>query len=302
MQEFYSGPYDALPNFEEDEIQYFLQNPGSIIEVPPQQYPTVYPMLMKSHAIVPLSKLWSLELDDLDKNSEFGHLIEHIPTGLHYFVYKEEDGLGYYYKGVLDFKGSQSNPYDLVLVTQDYKRWIKSAINAPGTRIGGIPTNSEGIAYDELWPHLKDGRALSFLAQYELKDGRYIHIFRGNNLDDYDYTEMNDENEDPYACAVIEGAPIPNWIQMKAVETEKLPLIHSDVAYTLKPHNKAILPAPFWIQDDYTPGTGEYQFLIQIGDTDRLKDEMAFEWGDSGDLYIFIDPKTDRVKAIMQCS
>lgn len=301
MQEFYTGPYDALPFFETEEQQDFLKNPGSVLKVPPQEYPTVYPMVIKSHAIVPIDNLHLKKVHEIEEGTEVGYLIEHLVTGLHYFIYAENDS--YRAKGILDFQGSKEKPYDIALTGEEYRRWHRSALDVTGTRIGGIPLNSDGTPYSGLWPYLMDGRRLSFLAQYQVKDGRYIHIFIGHDFDEYDYTVMGDDYyEDPFACAVLEGGPVPEWIQMKSWQQEGLALVHPNDAYTLKRHNQEILPAPEWIQDDYTPGTGEYEFLIQIGNTDSLQDEMDFAWLGHGDLYIFADFETDRVKAIMQDS
>lgn len=301
MSKYFTGPYDALPNFETEEMQKFLKNPGSIIEIPPQTHPNVYPMRIKSHAIVPIDNLHFKEAHEIESSTLVGYLIEHIATELHYFIYAEED----YYraKGVLDFQGTKEEPYNIVLTGEEYRRWIRSKINVPGTRIGGMPLNCDGTPYNGLWPYLKDGRRLSFLAQYQVEDGRYIHIFIGHDFDEYDYTVMGDDYyEDPFACAVMEGGPVPPWIQMKSWEQEDLALVHPNDAYILRRYNQDILPAPEWIQDDYTPGTGEYEFLIQIGNTDSLQDEMDFAWCGHGDLYIFADLKADRVKAIMQDS
>lgn len=298
MSEYLHGPDNALPNFNNEGMQDFLNSLGSIINFEPDDAVSIYPNAIKNHAIVPVGNLLRKEEHEVDEESEFGYLIEHLATGLHYFIYKDEDG--YRYKGVLDFKGSKEEPYDIALTWEEHKRWIRTDLDSLGTRIGGIPLNSNGTPYSGLWPYLKDGRRLSFLAQYELEDGRYLHVFIGNDFDDYDYSDEGDE--DPYTCAVIEGGPVPSWIQMKSWEHEGLKLVHPDDAYTLQRDNTEILPAPEWIQDDYTPGTGEYKFLIQIGDTDDLDDKMAFVWGDGGDLYIFADLETNKVKAIMQCS
>ncbi|HSN50020.1 MAG TPA: hypothetical protein VLR52_02230, partial [Bacteroidales bacterium] len=113
MEEFYTGPYDALPFFETEEQQDFLKNPGSIIEVPPQVHPNVYPMVIKSHAIVSIDNLHFKEAHEIESSTLVGYLIEHLTTGLHYFIYAEED----YYraKGVLDFQGTKEEPYNIVL-------------------------------------------------------------------------------------------------------------------------------------------------------------------------------------------
>lgn len=322
MAEFLHGPDNALPDFNEKGMQDFLDKPGAVIDIQHREDKSIYPNAIKNHAIVPINNLHCKEAHEVDENSDTGYLIEHLATGLHYFVYKDQVSLdapawimdkeeyrqkalqeksSYRTRGVIDFKGTQEKPHDIVLTWEEYKRWHRSALDIPGTRIGGVPLNSDGTPYSGLWPYLKDGNRLSFLSQYELKDGRYIHIFIGHDFDDYDYSEMEGD-EDPYACAVIEGGPVPSWIQMKPWEEEGLALVHPNDAYILERHNKEILPAPEWIQDDYTPGTGEYKFLIQIGDTSDVEDEMSFVWGDGGDLYIFADLETNRVQAIMQCS
>lgn len=316
--EFLTGPFNALPDFDVPGMQSFLNAPGSIVNIPPNNYMvyydnaphdtnTVYPNAIKNHAIVPIEHVVEAEnYIEIDKESKVGYLIENIATGLHYFVYAEAVEVGekgsYRVIGVADFKGSKEEPYDIILSEVGNMRWRPSSIDALGTRVGGIPLSSDGNRYHGLWPHLKDGRQLSFVAQYQLEDKRYIHLFTGCDFDDYDYSSMEDDRQDPYSCAFIEGGPVPAWIQMKTVETSEQKLVHPEVAYTRKESHSGIVAAPLWIQDDYTPGRGEYDFMIQIGDTDMLEDEMDFLWGDAGALYLFADMKTNRVKAIMQSS
>lgn len=301
--EYLSGPQDSLPIHITDEVDAFLNNPGSIIDAKPQGYEhdTVYPNVLKNHAIIPLSVLSSRENESIPDEVDSGYLVENLATGLHYVLYRDEGSLGC--EGIIDFKGTSENPFDIVLSSDEPERWKRSELDAHETRVGGIPLDSDGTPYTGLWPYLHDGTVLSFLAQYKLVDGRYIHIFIGHDLDEYDYSTMDsDSNEDLYTCAVIEGGTAPAWVEMRELETEDLPLVHPDDAYTLELSNSGILAAPLWIQDDYTPGNGEYEFLIQIGDTDDLDDEMNFTWGDAWDIYLFADLSTDSVKAIVQCS
>lgn len=307
MSEYLVGPLGALPNFNVPEMQDFLDSPGSIIDTS-QEDKTVYPNQVKNHAIIPIKRLKNIESLDIDEESDVGYLIEHLATGLHYFVYVDNGEYGdqgkYSVVGVADFKGAKGDPYDLALSVEGNNRWASSKIDAVGTRIGGIPLNSDGSRYNGKWPYLEDGQQMSFLAQYQLEDQRYIHVFSAYNLEDYDYdySNMGDDNQDPYACAIIEGGGAPHWIQMRALDTDEQILVHPDIAYTLTQSHSGIIAAPMWIQDDYTPGSGEYNFVIQIGDTDILEDEMDFLWGDAGALYLFADMKRDTVQVIMQDS
>lgn len=323
MTEFLHGPELSLPDFNDEKLQTFLNSPGNIIDIPPKHMNPMYSNVIKNHAIVPIENLYSMKENDVDEESKYGYLIEHLETGLHYFVYKAHDVTWQYNKktesreyhygnseyiarGVVHFEGSKEEPKNIVLIWDEYKRWISTALDAKGTKIGGIPLNSDGTPYSGFWPHLKDGRVLSFLAQYELEDGRYIHLFVGHDFDEYnyqapEYKTIMDVDEDPFSCAIIEGGPVPFWIEMKTLESSEQPLVHSNNAYALKSWRKDILPAPLWVQEEYIPGSGEFEFLVQIGDTSDLEDEMMFITGDGGDLYLFADLKTGVVKTIIQC-
>lgn len=323
MIEYRYGPELSLPNFNDAGLQEFLNSPGMTIEAPEKNTKSVYPNFIKNHAIVPIENLYSMESNDADASSKHGYLIEHLATGLLYFVYKAHDVTWQYDKktkthksiygtsdytarGVVNFEGSKEEPKNIALIWDEYKRWISTDLDTMGTRIGGIPLNPDGTPYSGLWPYLKDGRVLSFLAQYELEDGRYVHLFVGHNFDEYnyqapEYRSILDAYEDPFSCAIIEGCPVPLWIDMRPLDSENQPLVHANKAYKLKSFRKDLVPAPRWVQEEYVPGQGEFQFLTQIGDTYNLKDEMDFIDGDGGDLYLFVDLKSGIVKTIIQC-
>lgn len=96
MTEYLHGPETALPNFNDKNLQNFLDSPGSITNIPPQSHGSVYANHLKNHAIVPFSKLNSIESNNVDPTSDSGVLIEHLATGIHYFVYREQEVTSYY--------------------------------------------------------------------------------------------------------------------------------------------------------------------------------------------------------------
>lgn len=172
FRKFKYGPEDALPSFNQEGMQDFLDAPGSIIDIPPTDHKTIYPTAIKNLAIVPMTALNEVSFESLETRADKGYLIEHLATGYCYFVYlymsktrqyNERNGLmpvplieeWYAHEPIIDFKGPKDKPYDIDLFSEPHERWLPVALDYPGTRMGGIPLKSDSSQYDGLWPHFK---------------------------------------------------------------------------------------------------------------------------------------------------
>lgn len=309
---FKYGPEDALPIFNQEGRQEFLNSPGSIIDIPPADHKTIYPTAIKNLAIVPMSALNEISLESLETRADKGYVIEHLATGYCYFVYLQMTKTKQYnsrhalmaeplieewysHQPIIDFKGAKDNPYEIDLFSEPHERWLPVSLDYPGTRMGGIPLKSDGSQYDGPWPHFK-GEPLPFAGQHLLPDGRYVHIF----FDDKDETSSFYNESKGRNCVIREGGKVPSWIKMKKIK-EPL-LMHADKALALSASNPEFRVAPRWLQGDYTPNSGKFDFIMQIeGDMVRTEDDPDFDWWLNGEFYVFLDHKTGEGLMFGQC-
>lgn len=307
MGDFKYGSHDAVVNFI-NEInltpnagkELFLQDlsqPGTIIDFTPVSHPCIKDMEMVVHSTFPLKRV--INADDADvelpENSN-GVLLEQMSTGFFFIVFKEDDEFNSL--EVLDFSGTTTDPKKVWLSTEyldEVKIWAPAKPKSRGTRIGGIPLNADGSPYTGPWPHVEDGW-FSFIGQYQLDNGSYVHLFSNDDAQNYDYTDdMGDD--DSYAIALVEGEPVPNGIIIQ--ESGERHNSSPKRAYKTKTPKSTKRYPPRWVQGDGTPSDLDYEFLLQYGasstyDGDTINDEFINEH------YLFWNSKTGRVKLIVQ--
>lgn len=305
---FKYGPEDAILNFigevDTGKRQYrhefisHLQSIGTIINFTPSDLPSSYDMKSIVHSIFSLSEVIfeDSEYEEIPRKS-MGTLLENLATGYFFIIYENDD----VFVGMMvhDFSGSKENPKAIRIANQFQfieDLWTKVAPDTPGTRMGGVPLNSDGSAYTGPWPYAEDGY-FSFIGQYQLPDGRYIHQFANYNAENYDYSAMEDSNIDPYSVALVEGEPLPKGVV--ADNNGVKDIIYSDVAFMQKTCESVKKYPPVWIQGDATLRNTDFEFLIGFGDRQGPLDADEFRFGD---MYLFWNPKTGIAHTLMQCS
>lgn len=299
------GPEDCLPDFPDDEIIKFLKSPGSILSRQPQNGRSIYDPTLKSLAVIPIEE--AIPEEDrvfMKVRGNEAYLIEHLATGFCYLLH--EATYEYWAKRglptpmdrlpIFGFDGTKERPSNILYwLTNDL--FEQTSPDSLGTRIGGIPLNSNGTSYKGLWPHF-EGKPLPFMAQFELADGRYVHVFADANSDhdEYCFSEENSAN-----CAIVEGGEIPYWVDMKSIDE---PLLIPAPAY--RPNHKYSVPTPpCWLQGDATPDDAGMVYLGQISANMCAEDDnegnFEYMFGDSGALYVFANPETGRARVTGQC-
>lgn len=79
-------------------------------------------------------------------------------------------------------------------------------------------------------------------------------------------------------------------------------LMHSDKALALSPSNPELRVTPRWLQGDYTPDSGKFDFIMQIeGDMVKPQDDPDFDWWLNGEFYVFLNHKTGEGLMFGQC-
>lgn len=303
--EYKSGPEGAIFDFtrginnaSKDKKKLFLEDlhtPGTHINFS-GSIPDAYNMTSVVHGKFPISEI-SVETDDYFELPEDGEgiLLEHLATGYSFLVY-DEDGQ-FEFLMVHDFSGSKEEPTNIRIASQFElieDLWIEVAPDASGARMGGIPLNSDGSVYTGPWPYAEDGY-FSFIGQYQLPDGRYIHQFANYNAENYDYSTM--EDIDPYSVALVEKGPIPEGVVVSS--NGKRDILYPDVAYAQKKHESVKTYPPVWIQDEPAVNDADYKFLLGFGARQGPEEAEEFNFGD---MYLFWNPKTNTAHTLMQCS
>lgn len=298
MQDYKVGPADSMDFLMENtpEVEKFILDIGSTVEF--NSSDTIFPNLLKNLGRFDVNDLADPEEEQTDstpfgRGEENGTLIEHVPTGFIYAVMPE-----HYVLPVYDYDKTTDWPTNIVLRVDE--PWVSVAVDAPGTRVGGTTDFSL-----QAWPHHK-GCPLNFAAQYELPNGKYVHIFVTDDEDE-SWAPENGAN-----CAIVDGGPVPSWIELKAVEYAdegvEVLLRTPNQAFTPPVMNADIPVAPSWIQGDETPEDTGYKFILQFGygittsntyeGNDVLHD---FFFGDCGDMYVFYKEETNEARALWQC-
>ena len=305
--EYKSGPEGAIFDFirginnaGEDKKELFLKDlhtPGTRINFS-GSIPDAYDMTSVVHGKFPLSEI-SVENDDCFELPEKGEgiILEHLASGYSFLVY-EEDG-EFEFLMVNDFSGSKDEPKNIRIANQFEvieDLWFEVAPDSLGTRMGGVPLNTDGTLYAGPWPHAKDGY-FSFIGQYQLPDGRYIHQFSNYNAENYDYSVMGDSDIDPYSVALVEGEPATEGVTL-SLEGQR-DILYPDVAYAQKRHESVKAYPPVWIQDEPAVKDVDYKFLLGFGDRQGPIEADEFHYGD---MYLFWNPKNGTAHILMQCS
>jgi hypothetical protein len=237
--------------------------PGTLIDFTPVDPPDNNGTTMLVHASFSLKQIVNPEdvYDDLPEDGD-GVLVEHLGTGF-FFVLYEEDGL-LDSQPVLDFSGTPDKPKKIYLSTWDFEefdRWVPTKPTSEGTRIGGIPLNSDGTPYTGPWPGAEDGK-FSFVGQYRLKDGRYVYLFSNDDAENYDYSDDDiDSGEDSYTVALVEDGPIPARVLIQEAGERKISSPKN--AYKQRTPKSVKQYPPLWAQVDATPDDPYYEFLLQ---------------------------------------
>jgi hypothetical protein len=273
--------------------------PGTLIDFTPVDHPDNKGTTMLVHASFSLKKIVNPEdvYDDLPEDGD-GVLVEHLGTGF-FFVLYEEDGL-LDSQPVLDFSGTPDKPKKIYLSTWDFEefdRWVPTKPTSEGTRIGGIPLNSDGTPYTGPWPGAEDGK-FSFVGQYRLKDGRYVYLFSNDDAENYDYSDDDiDSGEDSYTVALVEDGPIPARVLIQEAGERKISSPKN--AYKQRTPKSVKQYPPLWAQGDATPDDPDYEFLLQYG-PDSTYDGDSINENFHSECYLFWNPKTDETKLLMQ--
>lgn len=268
---------------------------GTYIDFTASMFTPVHDMTSVVHSVFPLEEvIQQSEEPEIPVEGE-GVLIEILSTGDFYVIYKNEyDNFDLF--SVFDFEGSLQEPKNVVVADQFNELddvWIQTDPDSPGTRLGGVPLNTDGTPYDGPWPQTEDGK-FSFIGQYQLEDGRYLHIFANYDAENYDYSSMIDDT-DPYTIVLIEGEPVPAGVLVQYGGEQAI--YSPDAAYAQKPRHSVKRYPPVWIQDDASPADPNLEFLLGYGETQGAEDmELA------GDFYLYWNKNTKETKVLMQCS
>jgi hypothetical protein len=240
----------------------------------------------------------------MKSSSDEAYLIEHLATGFCYLLhqttheYWDKRGLPTPIDclPVFGFEGTKEKPTK-ILYWLDNSLFDPTSPDSRGTRIGGMPLNSDGTAYKGLWPYFED-KPLPFMAQFELADGRYVHVFADRMSDHAEYCFSEEKSAN---CAIVEGGEIPPWVEMKSIDT---PILVSAPAY--RPNRKYSIPTPpCWLQGDATPDDPGMVYLGQISNEicaeNDLDGQNEYMFGDAGALYVFANPETGHARVTGQC-
>lgn len=285
-----TGPIDMVEflfRYDDPELQEFYLDYGAVKEFPQEDaiFPNVYRNIGRFdfNDVENADEFYSFEFDEFGQ-TPYSNLIEHVPTGLVFAILPNEFPSPVFYYD--DSKGWPTN-----IVLESCVDWKRVDTDAQGTRVGG--TTDFSLA---AWPHF-NGCPLQFIAQYQLHDGRHIYIFEGEDNDSWLL-------EGGGNCALVEGGPIPSWIELKPVrESDEITILmrHPENAFTpVYPEYFNLPLPPVWIQGDETPNDVEYKFLMQFGDNTGDGSE-DFSFGDSGDMYLFYKEETQEARVLWQC-
>lgn len=291
MSNYKFGPSDAMDFLMEDtpEVEKFNISIGATVEFDSTN--SIFPNILKNLGRFDINDLADPDEERTDetpfgRGEEYGTLVEHIPSGIVYAVIPET-----YIRPVYDYDATTDWPTNIALSIDE--PWTPVALDASGTRVGG---STKYIR--KAWPHY-NGCPLSFAAQYELPNGKYVHIFVNEDADD-SWASENGAN-----CAIVDDGPIPSWIELRPVENEDETILFRNAYSAYAPpvlETELPLP-PSWIQGDETPEDTGYRFLFQFGDNiPNLDDsEWEFFFGDCGDMYVFYKEETQEARASWQC-
>lgn len=156
-----------------------------------------------------------------------------------------------------------SELYDVTPETSITAReWLTVDPNSHVTRVGGYPSFGEAPAYEQ--PHGKndDGewKALPFLAQYILPNGKFIHIYHIDDPEGYgdtDQFELGFSIDSPNRTLVLfQDGMIPEGICLKPADDGKRSVV-SEEALTVE---GAWPKAGYWVQGSETDE--EYPYLL----------------------------------------
>ncbi|HSN50016.1 MAG TPA: hypothetical protein VLR52_02210 [Bacteroidales bacterium] len=228
------------------------------------------------------------------RGEDFGVLVEHVRTGQVYAIIPD-----YAVLTVYGYEQTTMGPKKIRTDLND--AWIPTAVDSLQTRYGGVTDFNV-----ESWPHFQ-GSPLKFMAQYKLPDNRMIHVFC--NIDE----TGSWRTERGPNCAIVDGSPVPSWIEMKSIVEEEEAFDVNPEYYdfymfnankAFKPEN--VSPTPRWVQEEDIPEG--YGFLLQFGySTVSPKltanpDLRELSLGDCGDMYLFYKEDTQESRVTWQCS
>lgn len=277
---------EVLFHGKKPELEEFYLDLGATKEFP--QGDAIFPNVFKNlgrfdfNDIVDASEIYSFEFDEFGQ-TPYGTLIEHVPTGYIFALIPDEEPAIVY-----DYDDSRGWPTNIVV--EPNTDWIPADSGSNETRVGGATNYSL-----DAWPHF-DGFPMDFVGQYKLEDGRFIHIFIDEENDSWKI--QNGGN-----CALVEGGPVPYWIEIKPVEerdnTNYL-MRHPHKTFSpVRPDSKAPA-APSWILGDQPPTDAGYKFLWQFGD-DVGDGTESYSFGYFGDMYLFYKESTSEALVLWQC-
>lgn len=270
---------------------------GTYIDFTSSMFTPVHDMASVIHSVFPLDEVIDRNLDTEIPTEGNAALVEILSTGDFYFIYTDEYD-NFRLLRVFDFAGTREHPTD-VQVADEFNElddvWIPVDPDASGTRLGGVPLNSDGTPYDGPWPITEDGN-FSFIGQYQLEDGQYIHIFANYDTENYDYSSMTDDDiTDPYTVALVEGQTVPAGVLVQYGGEQAI--YSHDEAYAQKPCKSVAKYPPIWVQDADEPQDADWEFLLGYGEVQGAT-EIEF----SGDFYLYWNKNTKETKVLMQCS
>jgi hypothetical protein len=203
-------------------------------------------------------------------------------------------------------------------------REAAQSVDGPITRLGGRPAWQE----QPQWPVSRAlGRPMFFLGQFRLDDGsdgipRLAYLFMTDSvqlefMDDDAAWDSDDEDPEPVpeipfvgttfepeggenAVIVQPGGRLPSFVTVRAVdepgmcwrEEQHLPV---DVPVTDGRVPWQFLgDEPVWLQGAESPGAG-WKLVVQ------LKEQLGFNFGDSGIGYLFVSPDGAEGRFLWQC-
>lgn len=310
----YVGPQNGIRNFVE-EMNFVsssakklfisdLHTPGMIIDFLPARYPSKHPMDVLVQGRFTLDKI--IRDSDVENFPEsflrtnHGTLIEHINTGYFFAVYQDEDEL-FQSMEIFDFEGSPLSPTNIEQAgyTTELHEWVEIAADSKGTRMGGIPLNPDGSKYDGPWPETyHDDGIMSFAGQFELPDGRYLHLFLNYDAEDFIYGWDVDDISDPYSCALVDGVPVTPAVTLRTGGERPVLRRNSAQKGTKKPKGVRKFQ-PFWMQDDEAPNDPRYAFLLQYT-VDSIDGKADFGGVSEIDYYVFWNDRESKALIISQ--
>lgn len=304
------GPEDSVTVFVNEvnkssvqQKQAFRQDiytPGIFIDLNPNVNPVRRGMVSVVHSVFDFSLISPeynhedfLGLPTIGKCA----LVEVVSIGYFYGVYEHDGNFSSF--PIRDFFGSANKPAKVIpslLFHEIDNLWIPTSPDALGTRIGGNPLNADGSSYNGPWPYTDDGK-YTFTGQYQLDDGRYIHLFDNYHASNYDYSSLRADGDpvDLYAIALIEGEDIPPNIVIQNFGERSS--FSPNIAYAQSPYHSIKTPPPTWLQADETPHDAEMQFLIEYGETVGTEEGYL---DIHGEAYLFWNKRTGKTKILIQ--